>query len=264
MQIEAEEVACRGCGVATARRVEERVEPGHTNVPRTYRVGTCDDCATLDLDAPGSAVRALLRLAGRDESAWREAAPLLADVDVSAVLRGRAAPQARPWAHVDRDLVRAARRVWAEVLYARVSANNRGRPAPPPRPEPSETGEPCCFCGRTEAVDWTWCSPAPDALGRGSNPGVARRYLCEPCAESATAVGSISLRAAAHAYLAHEGVDFLDPDEVAASRRFSAHLGSGEPGGEPWHWLGGVAFSEPPPTLESLAARVASLEARLA
>lgn len=106
--------ACRVCGVAAACSVQRRDVRAFGALPTStpgYGVGVCVDCATLDPERPGFAVRAALRVLGKAEDDDTLAADAFAEagVDVLSVLYDRPddprrpplrAPQPEPFAHV--------------------------------------------------------------------------------------------------------------------------------------------------------------------
>jgi hypothetical protein len=265
-------LACRGCGQATTQDPQERAA-GVDIQDRPFglhEVGTCPDCASLGLDEPGAGVRALMRVARLDESAWPQLSGRLlgAGVDASAALYRGVEPQDRPWAHVPREAVKEAKRLYVDALYDRVHASSdaASREVPPAREAPSSSGQPCAFCGVLEAVDFYNFTPSEHALGLNSNPGNEVREVCGRCADDGlSSVGAIGPRAVAAAWLAFRGLDLdIDRYEVGGLEPYLVAARGGVRPGEPWHWVGDdVRLPEPPPTLESLARRVAALEALL-
>lgn len=262
-------VACRACGVATTERVTEvpRSTPGGQPMP-PYEVGVCGDCVSLRLDEPGSAVRAALRVIGKPEDHWREAAEVFAEdagVDVTPTLYERATPQRKPWAHVPREVKEALRGAYAEVLHRRVFAStDKDRPVPAEGPPDDTEHRACLMCGLAKQVE-PWRGPVHTKAF--TKPDAVTGYLCTACGDAAEAVGAVGPTALERAVM--EFHDYAWTENVRIPR-LTAWVSTGMgPLDRPWLW---VDLAEPTPQIEpvillrkeveDLAARVAALEGR--
>ncbi|WP_166136508.1 hypothetical protein [Nocardioides ochotonae] len=257
---------CRLCGVATDRAVEtvEKQSPSGLRGGPAYEVGTCAECEGLLPAEPGAAVRAALRVLGKDEGDWRLAAEAFdkEGIDAAYVLHdaaarnGRAA-QRKPWGHVEKALKADLRAAYVKVLDAKVHrAAGCGRRAPAAAP-PGHGPRGCLLCG--VGVSAAWRSVTTGALTRG--PGLVSGHLCATCSEVHDEVGAIGATLVERAALSHAGVPWSEEMTAPGLKPWVAT--SLEPG-EPWAWVGGFRLPEPPPTVEDLAAKVAALAAAVA
>lgn len=268
-------VACKICGVATTQAVERRRTTTNAGLPtltNDYDVGTCEDCATLRPDEPGLAVRAALRVLGKDEADPLAAEAFMeAGVDVAPVLyedtglplggRGRGGPQRKAFAHVDREGRAALRAGYAALLAARVErADDALTPAATPTPPPEGAPRACLACGQGKAVDW-WGPLLTHGLVRGPSP--VEGYFCDACGPHLQDEGAVGAPFLERAVMAARGLDYPPP-------RLRAWVATGlEPRSEPWDW---VDTTPPTQTLDPLTAlfeethalrqRVEALEAR--
>lgn len=263
-------IPCQVCGVATDREPEVRAT--HTGAP--YRLGTCEDCATLwtaDDEGVGVAVRAALRVLGKPEDDPRAAAAFEeAGVDVGPVMfsywadqpRGgevQPEPGRKPWAHVRRDGRAALRRGYAHLLAGRV-APEEAEPAPGPTPPPGDLAlRGCAFCGVATAAEWTRFH------SYGLSPNRTRMLaaaLCPDCEEAHEAVGAIGVRAWTVAFCVARGLDYFNDLVLPGLRPFA--LADAEPGAAGWEFVGEIRPEPGPPTLADLLREVEALTARVA
>jgi hypothetical protein len=254
---------CRACGVATDRAVEtvEKQSPSGLRGGPPYEVGTCQACEGLRLAEPGAAVRAALRVLGKDEGDWRLAADAFdkASVDVAHVLhdgayRNGRKPQRKPWGHVEKEFRADLRSAYVRVLDARVHASTaKGRPVPEGAP-PGDGPRGCLMCGVGRSAEWRQVTTG--ALTRG--PGMVTGHLCAHCSDAHDVVGAIGATLVERAALAHAGVPWSAEMSVPGLRPW---IGTGLAPGEPWAWLGEFRLPEPEFNLPDLAAQVAALAA---
>lgn len=263
-------LACHVCGVAASGPAIRRYT--HTNAglatpASDYDVSTCPDCLTLDPEEPGVAVRAALRVLGKDEGEWRLAADAFEDagIDVSRVLydrcdpmggRGSRGPQRKPFAHVDKEGKTALRAGYARLLDMRVhAASGHDRPVPPTAPPSGPSG--CLLCGVGTSVSWR--PVLTSALTRG--PQMVDGHLCDTCSEQHDAVGAVGARLVEKACLEAHGLAW---SEAMRAPGLTAWVATGLPPGEPWDWMD---LNPPKPDLsplEELQDQVAALRAEVA
>lgn len=260
---------CRVCGVATTDNLTAEVAYDHRNRPAgEVVVGVCPGCVDLRPTEPGAAVRALLRLVGRDEADWPLMAEALADegVDCAPVLksssgRDRRVP-GRAWAHVPGGLRRAARDVYARrVLLDRVHASTRKDLPVPPHASPDGTG--CLACGVALSGQWH----GPTTTGAYTRARVVTGFVCSTCEPHLSAAAAHGQSFLERAVLARFGKEWSEDVRLPRLRAWaSLDL---PPQAEPWSWVTELREPEPEPTLadalravEALTARVEALEAR--
>ncbi len=228
--------ACRVCGVATDQNVEVRegrTPAGHRDASSDYSVGTCATCQTLDTITPGAAVRACLRLLGKDEAVWPAFSKVLEDreIDAAAVLfevtgNPRRGAQRTAFHHVPREVKAELRRGWAAVLEARVDASLPPL-APTPTGPPEGSPPACLSCGAATAVEWH--GPLHTfGLMRGPDP--VEGYVCPDCAVSLEAVGAVGQPFVERAVMQAKGLD--------RTPRVRAWVATGLPPQDtPWGWV---------------------------
>lgn len=267
-------LACQVCGVAaTGGPVTRRTSRSAVGRAQAeYEVTTCEDCLSLNPDAPGLAVRAALRLLGVKPPAGDEGrvAELFEDAGVNLVAvlydsggnpRGAVGPQRKAWDHVDREGKALLRKGWAAVLQARV-AEEVGplRPVPPPEGMPQA----CVACGLATSVDWYEVTTG--ALTRG--PGYVTGCLCDECGPVRQEVGATGQPFLEKAVMRAKGIDWVP--------RVWAWVATGlPPQAEPWSWVSLDRPEQAPDwgrlsqiealqiAVADLTAKVADLEARL-
>jgi hypothetical protein len=265
-----ETAPCRGCGVLApgAQWYEQHaaVMNGKVTMPGRFQRSTCPDCASLDFNRPGVAVRACLRLIGRPETDDALFAAVLLDegFDAAEVLFPGGPPSHRPWSHAH-DFRRDLRRLYAKALIRKVERATPREPVPPPLKRGDEADR-CLICGRAEDLDWHGFVSLPL---RGN--GVARGCLCaSDCGPVFAHIGAFGTQFIANAYLASKGepVDLgldriagLLPWYMLTDEQKQTVTGA-------WSWV-----VEPEPmapidpqglTVEGLAAQVAQLQNELA
>lgn len=243
----ATEAPCRVCGVATDLDVEVRygqTPAGMRDASGDYAVGTCQVCQTLDTGTPGSAVRACLRLLGRDEAEWPAFAKVLdgMEIDASAVMfertgSPRRGPQRKAFGHVPKDAKRLLKVAHTRLLLAGAAASV---PAEPDRPTPPEPEYPqgCLACGVAASINWH--GPL-HTYGLTGGPDRVDGVLCDACADAYRAVGAVGLPFLEKAVMKAKGIDWAPP-------RLRAWVATGlDPRDEPWDW---VDTAEPALTLD--------------
>lgn len=254
---------CRGCGVAAPGPTAEYPHVVPRWGPRT--LATCEACRSLDLDRPGGGVRAALRLLGRDEADHVLAAAVFAEAgaDVTHVLfqnglgGGGLAdelPNARPWAHVDRDTLDALRSAYPRVLAERVrrAADTAGRVGPTGPP----SGAACMACGVARSAGWG--TVHTNTLTEG--PGYVDAHLCAACCDALRRVGALGRGFLECAVMTAKGLPWDETTRVPGLRPWGA---TGREPGEPWQW---VEVTAAPPDLDPLLAlrlQVADLAAEV-
>ncbi|GAA1920253.1 hypothetical protein [Nocardioides marmoribigeumensis] len=262
-------VACQVCGLATDQRPERRLvrTPAGVAVGQGYEVGTCDDCAALDPARPGLAVRAALRVLGKEEADDVLAAKAFeeAGVDVTEVLydrgddrggRGARGPQRKAFAHVGADGLAALRLGYAKVLDMRVHAATRDRAVPPTAP-PEGHPPACVACGVARSAGWA--TVRTKALTRG--PDFLDGCVCSTCAEVLRDVGAVGATFLERAAMQAKGIDWVAGARVPG---LQAWVATGLPPGEPWGW---VDLALPEPEMDPLAllrSQVADLQREVA
>lgn len=267
MTTTATEVACRMCGVATTENVTTVVVPDPLNRPTfTTEVGVCAACVSLRPDEPGSAVRAALRLLGKNEADDGLAAPVFieAGLDVAPLLYSRGKPQAKAWGHVPKEYKADLRRAYVRVLDARVFAASadQDRPVPPHAPDP-EFPQACLACGVGKSVDWH--GPiTTTALSRG--PELVTGVVCDVCVPHLTAAGAVGAQFLERAVMRAKGFEWGQNVRLPRLKAwFALHRAEGlPPQAEPWSW---VDLREPAPELDPIVAlrvQIAELTERLA
>lgn len=258
-------VACRVCGVATDEGLEHRdtFTPAGQPFGPGYDVGTCPACADLDPDRPGLAVRAALRVLGKEGEDDVLAARAFEDagVEVTEVLyetggRAKGGPQRRAFAHVGRDGRGALKVGYARLLDLRVHAAAGGdRPVPPTAPPSGPPG--CLLCGVGASASWR--PVRTKALTRG--PDFVDGHLCDTCSEQHDSVGAVGAPLVEKAAMEAQGLQW---SEAARAPGLKAWIATGLPPGEPWAW---VELVPPAPDLDPLDAlrfQVADLQREVA
>lgn len=255
-------IPCRCCGIATDKRVTWQPDLTTTGRAsgRRYEVGECGDCVSLRPDEPGSAVRAALRLLGKDEGDWSPAADAFdeAGVDVSALLyvgQVRPRPQAKAWGHVTKDDMAELRRGYAKVLDHRVhAASGHDRPVPPHAPPHGRGG--CTACGVATSTAWqpVWV--------RVAGPSHTDEALCCSCAETYAEVGAWGPSFFERSALQAKGMDWQPGLSLPGLRPWAAL--DIPPNLTPWEH---IALSPPEPDLtplQALQVQVADLQREVA
>lgn len=261
-------LACHVCGAAAAGPGTRRRTHSHGGRPTPasdYDVGTCADCLALRPEEPGVAVRAALRVLGREGDDWRLAAEAFEDAGVDATMalydrggpqadRGVRGPQARPFHHVDGDAMAALRSGYARLLDFRVhAASGRDRPVPPHAP-PEGAPRACLACGLGLSAQWH--GPVrTKALTRG--PDFVEGYVCPACAGALEAVGAVGPGFLERACMEASGREWSAAVRLPGLRAWVAL--DAEPREVPWDWVG---LRDPEPVL-SLEAQVAALAAKI-
>lgn len=259
-------LACQVCGVAAEGPAERRYTCSATGRPSPhldYDVGTCADCRTLRPEEPGSAVRAALRVLGKDEDDPLAAEAFAeAGVDATAVFydlgagppgRGASGPQRKAFGHVGRQGKAALRRGYARLLDLRVhAASDHDRPVPPAGP-PDGYPPACVACGVAESAEWH--GPLRTyALTRG--PDLVTGCVCDACVVDLQGAGAVGPAFLERAAMRHFGLEW---SEAVRIPRLESWVATGlPPQAEPWAW---VEFRVPEPDVP-LDQRVAELEAR--
>jgi hypothetical protein len=261
-------IACQICGTGTDQRVERRyvqTPAGRPTPANTYDVGTCDDCFTLDPDVPGVAVRAALRVLGKEQADTALAAQAFeeAGVDVSTVLydrgnplgdRGRRGPQRKAWKHVDKAALRTG---YTRFLDLRVAAASRLDDRPMPATAPPSGPAACLLCGIGQSTHWQ--SVLTSALTRG--PQMVDGHLCAVCAGEYDAVGAMGAPLVEKACLTAHGFEWSDAMRAPGLKPWIA---TGlTPRAEAWDW---VELTPPKPDLDPVVAlqiEVKELRARV-
>jgi hypothetical protein len=241
-------IPCRVCGLATDLNPETfygHTPSGQRDPASDFTIGTCSECLTLDTVAPGSAVRACLRLLGKDGADWPMFATALQDmeIDAAAVMfeatgHPRRGPQAKAFAHVPKEVRAELRRAWAKVLEAKVAAT---LPAPEPEPEgpPADAPQGCLACGVATAVEWH--GPL-HTFGLTRGPERVDGYVCPECSVALEQVGAVGMDFLERAVMSAKSLDFAP--------RVRAWVATGlPPTSEPWSWLD---LQEPPLTLDPI------------
>lgn len=262
---------CQVCGVATALNrveVQGRTAMGQWNPATDLTMGTCLTCQTLQPDE-GLAVRATLRLIGKDETAWPAFGAVLADmeIDPTAVLYSvsgspRQGPQRTAFGHVPKQVKAELRRAWATVLANRVEALTP-QPALEPISPPADAPQGCLACGVATAMDWH--GPLHTfGLVRGPDP--VHGWVCPACAKALEQVGAVGEDFLERAVMAAKGIDWVP--------RVRAWVATGlPPQAEGWAWMGDLLdtrplnldpFSALAEMLERLTDRVEMLENEVA
>lgn len=173
--------ACRGCGILApgAQWYEQHagVMNGKVTMPGRFQRSTCPDCASLDFNRPGVAVRACLRLIGRPETDDALFAAVLLDegFDATEVMFPGGPPSHRPWSHAH-DFRRDLRRLYAKALIRKVERTTPREPVPPPLRRGDEADR-CLICGRAEDLDWHGFTTL-HTRGGGSITGCLCGSLC--------------------------------------------------------------------------------------
>jgi hypothetical protein len=253
--------ACAFCGLPAA--VGDRRPSGSRRARLDLAPQICADCATLDPERPGAALRAAARVLGvpeedpyLHEALKAEAGALdgLLFADPGDPLRsGRRSPQREPWAHVPERTMDALRRAQARGLELWVLAD-RAQIAPAEAGPPS--GPPgCLLCGVGTSAWWRHVLTA--ALTSG--PGHVEGHLCAACSVAHDRVGAVGPTLVEQAYMGAAGVTWPAGVRPPAVRPWVA---TGLPPGEPWIWVD-LRPPEPCPTVEQLAAQVAELRAEV-
>lgn len=255
-------VACAFCGVPAEEG--DRRPSGAARARVDLEPPVCVDCATLDPDRPGAALRAAARVLGaaEEDSFLHEALKTedcafdgLMYVDPGDPLRARGRPpQREPWLHVPSATRAALRRAQARGLEAWERAD-RARPAPAEVGPPS--GPPACLlCGVGASTSWR--RVLTSALTPG--PEHVEGHLCAACSAAHDRVGAVGPSLVERAWLDAAGVVWAPGCRPPAVR---AWVATGLPPGEPWAWVD-LRPAEPEPTVEQLAAQVAELRAEMA
>lgn len=255
--------ACGFCGLPArpsgARPAGAPAARMDTEVPR------CAECASLEPDRPGAALRAAGRVLGVDEQDPHLHAALSEDeaafdgllyADPHDPLRGRRAPQTEPWAHVPS----ATRAALARAL-ARSHELRGAKPAPdgPSRPPSGPPG--CLLCGDGLAAKWR--RVVTSALTPG--PGLVEGHLCEACAAAHDRVGAMGPPLVKQAF---RQARVLDEAGLLGVSGLRAWVATGLPPGEPWAWIETREPAQDPVAalqaeLAELRRQVAALEGRL-
>jgi hypothetical protein len=253
---------CQACGRETDRRVAawKELTPQGTPTGGFYGAGICDECATLNFDEPGAAVRAALRLLGKDEADWEVAAEAFRDagVDVTAVFYGRRhEPQRKPWGHVPREAKAALRAGYVRVLDAKVHAasSDHDRPVPPTSP-PDDMPQGCLVCGIGKSTQWN--GPLTTfGLAPGSEPVTG--CLCVACVAVLREVGAVG-----EPLIERAAMEFVDLEWSDAVRipELKAWIATGLPPREvAWDW---VELTPPQPALDPMTElRIAVADLRI-
>ena len=224
----------------------------------------CADCATLDPDRPGAALRAAARVLGEgegdpffEEALRSEPGALdgLLYYDPADPLRsGRRPPQPRPWAHVPAATLDALRRAKARGLELAAAADLT-------RSAPAESGPPsgppgCLLCGVSASVSWRRVVASVLAAG----PGLVEGHLCRACSSAHDRIGAVGPTLVEQAWLEAAGVTWPAGVRPPAVRPWVA---TGLPPGDPWRWVD-VRPPGPDPAAADLAAEVAGLQREVA
>lgn len=260
--------ACVFCGVSAD--LDAVVPTGRLMTRMDLDTIVCGECATLEPDRPGGALRAAARVLGAAEEdpylhdALREdngALDGLLYADPGDPLRLRArTPQHEPWQHVPRETRAALARALERSLELRSRAKHddaAGDTAPPSGPAG------CLLCGVGRSLSWR--RVLTSALTRG--PGMIEGHLCATCAIQHDAVGAFGQPLVESAVTEAKGLAWW---EAARIPGLQAWVATGRPPGEPWAWVELVPSA---PDLDDVTAlriavrdltdRVADLEARL-